>query len=418
MEDKEQILNELKIVQNDLRQALADLRVEVWPKLKQQERQVIEDDFNQIDSLIERLQSGLIWIAFFGKASVGKSSVINSILGKDVAEVHALYGTTTEADYYRSDPWMLIDVPGILDNQIHEDIAIYEAKRANGLVFVIEGEPLAAEMRLFEAVHMEYPDRPTIVFVNKSDYLEHLTRSEREDIKRKIEEKMSKFVRTPQDIVYGSARIKVSDEERERRPLPQLVHRMREDAGELGILINLWNPAKEGSDLAQSIREKIFNVRVKVARQVITSLAVTIGFGAAVLPLSSLYWTPFFLTSMIYAVFRVMGIRDSRKKTMTLMGDIFKATLPQIGYEFLLGAGAEMLFDAAVFSGLLTPLGLLGNAGLGVYQAMRTAVLGEATIEFIKKDCSWEGEDIEKVIQRCREQVAKHYNLKRLSSFN
>lgn len=40
-------------------------------------------------------------------------------------------------------PYMLVDVPGIMSNPGYEEMAIVEAQKAQGHVFVLEGEPRA-----------------------------------------------------------------------------------------------------------------------------------------------------------------------------------------------------------------------------------------------------------------------------------
>ena len=53
-------------------------------------------------------------VAFFGRSNVGKSSVINSLLGrKDLARSSSQPGRTTEINYYLvNDAWYLADLPG------------------------------------------------------------------------------------------------------------------------------------------------------------------------------------------------------------------------------------------------------------------------------------------------------------------
>jgi GTP-binding protein len=53
-------------------------------------------------------------VAFFGRSNVGKSSVINSLLGrKGLARSSSQPGRTTEINYYAvNDAWYLADLPG------------------------------------------------------------------------------------------------------------------------------------------------------------------------------------------------------------------------------------------------------------------------------------------------------------------
>jgi len=67
---------------------------------------VIGDDYGMEDNLPQ--------IAFFGRSNVGKSSVINSLVGKkDLAKVSKIPGKTREANFFRiNDSFYFVDFPG------------------------------------------------------------------------------------------------------------------------------------------------------------------------------------------------------------------------------------------------------------------------------------------------------------------
>jgi GTP-binding protein len=67
---------------------------------------VIGDDYGMEDNLPH--------IAFFGRSNVGKSSVINSLVGKkDLVRVSKVPGKTREANFFRiNDFFYLVDFPG------------------------------------------------------------------------------------------------------------------------------------------------------------------------------------------------------------------------------------------------------------------------------------------------------------------
>ena len=67
---------------------------------------VIGDDYGMKDNLPH--------VAFFGRSNAGKSSVINSLVGKkDFAKVSKFPGKTREANFFRiNDSFYLVDFPG------------------------------------------------------------------------------------------------------------------------------------------------------------------------------------------------------------------------------------------------------------------------------------------------------------------
>jgi predicted GTPase len=78
--ENEKIRQDVLEIQNELQNALNALINEVGSKLKPNEREEIQEEFQQLNELLERLKTGLVWIALFGKTSVGKSAIANSLL--------------------------------------------------------------------------------------------------------------------------------------------------------------------------------------------------------------------------------------------------------------------------------------------------------------------------------------------------
>ena len=251
--DKEQrkaLAAEMTELQKELAKALDGLRDELGSKLKPKEREELDEEIRDLNELIERLKTGKVWLAFFGRASVGKSSVINSLLGKDIAAMGVEYDVTPDPYPYTSlstdNPYMLVDVPGIMSNPGYEEMAIVEAKKAHGHVFVLEGEPTHDEIEIFDFVKKHIPHSPTIVFVNKSDRFDNMPKGDVNIVKSRVIEKMRKYVDSELDIVFGSARL--FDRERDemvRQNLPDLEDRLYNNPGTLGQIVNV-RPGKPG----------------------------------------------------------------------------------------------------------------------------------------------------------------------------
>ena len=169
-------------------------------------------------------------VALFGKTSVGKSAIVNSLLGADVSKVGVEHDITSKLIYYEKAPWKIVSVPGTMGKEINEDIAIEEAKKAHGHIFVIDGEPYEDEIELFNLVYDKSPDTPKIVFVNKWDrILLNMPKKEQEIIRSLIWKKMGIFVNSPHDIVYGSAMLYDREhDDMRRQELDQLINKMKE----------------------------------------------------------------------------------------------------------------------------------------------------------------------------------------------
>ncbi len=253
-----QIFDEMTELKTELKQALERILEQIGKKLKPSEKDKIRMEIKDIQELIQRLKNSYIYVALFGNTSVGKSAIANSLVGADLAEVGIEHDLTQAPQPYEKDSWRIVDVPGILGNQVQQDIAIEEANKAHGHIFVIQGEPYGPELELFNLIHQKQPDAPKIVFVNKWDIVEATrTKKDIETIQTRIWEKMGKFVNSPEDIVYGSAQLFDRDrDEIVRQELPKLLERMYENIGTWGQVMNLLDPARRSEDLIKSIRYK------------------------------------------------------------------------------------------------------------------------------------------------------------------
>lgn len=115
-------------------------------------------------------------VALVGKTNVGKSSVMNALLGQDRAIVTDIRGTTrdsiTESFLYNGIKINLVDTAGIRKtNDIVESIGIeksYESmNKADLILFVLDGSELFddEDKQIFDAVK----DKKYLVVVNKAD---------------------------------------------------------------------------------------------------------------------------------------------------------------------------------------------------------------------------------------------------------
>ncbi|NTW21086.1 MAG: Hsp70 family protein, partial [Nostocales cyanobacterium W4_Combined_metabat2_030] len=410
MNNNTQIRQEMEQVQAELKSALKEIITLAKKELKPEQLKEIETEFGELNELLERLKTGLVWVALFGKTSVGKSAIANCLIGQDVAEVGVQHDLTTIPTPYKKEPWNIVDVPGVMGEVVNEEVAINEAKKAHGLVFVIDGEPLGPELKLFELVHNAVPNIPKLVFVNKWDVKEFQhDENELRTVRQKITEKMGKFVKSPNDIIYGSARIKQNGV-MVRQELPQLLNKMYEDAGTLGQVMNILDPAHRADDLTQNINNKILEVRIKIARKAINGFAVG-AVASEFIPFTQLILTPGILASMVFTVIKIMGKKANQEDAKKMTKELLTACGQVLGVEFAAVAAADLLLDiVTVVTGPLgAAIALFADvSALAYYKYQRTAILGEVTIEYVRNNYSWAGSQ-QAVIKRCKETASQHY---------
>ncbi|WP_445634249.1 G domain-containing protein [Nostoc sp. DSM 114161] len=416
MVSNQEIREEISHVQAELEEALKNLKQQFGKKLKEKERQDIENEFLEINELLERLKTGLIWVALFGKTSVGKSAILNSLINDDVAEVGVEHDKTIIPTSYKKEPWNIVDVPGIMGEQRNEKLAIEEAKKAHGHIFAIDGEPYQDELELFDLVHENSPDIPKIVFVNKWDIVKNnKPKKDQETIRSRISEKMGKFVKSPEDIVYGSAMLfDQKSDEMIRQELPQLLDRLHESAGTLGALMNILDPAQRAVNLTDSMNKRIFDTRLKLVRKFIGVFSSISALAGAV-PFATLLVHPPLLVSMVFTICVIMGKKQTKSEAIKITQNIFGTCGKVIGASFMGTVGIVFITDMA--STVLAPIGGIGIlvgllasiGGVGYFSYKYTATLGEVTVEYLRNGFSWGEEGEAKIIKRCQEQVKEIY---------
>lgn len=183
-----QLLQTVKQMQKALTTTNARLAVTVdYPEYddesieKEQTKQDIKEIKNQIEKLLanseygKQLKTG-VKIALVGKPNVGKSSILNAVLGENRAIVTDIAGTTrdsiSEQIVYKGIKIELVDTAGLREgNDLVEKIGIdktkQEIKSANLVVFVVSNQDFdQQDEQIYEQIKSYNP----LVVQNKSDF--------------------------------------------------------------------------------------------------------------------------------------------------------------------------------------------------------------------------------------------------------
>ncbi len=182
------LANEILQEQNDLTTLLAEIEVGMDYPDETEETELKTDVFEKLREIKEKnlkilqnsesakyLKNG-INVALVGKTNVGKSSVMNALLGEDRAIVTDIQGTTrdtvTESLLWNGVKINLVDTAGIRETaDVVESLGIAKSKQsmstADVVLFVLDGsEKETEEDRQIEEM---LQGRNVIVVVNKSD---------------------------------------------------------------------------------------------------------------------------------------------------------------------------------------------------------------------------------------------------------
>lgn len=412
----------LESVRRELAEGIASLRaVLASARLDRKEKQAVEREFEQLDELLERLETGYIYLAVFGRGSVGKSSLVNSILGLDAdhpeaAPMHPVIGTTVEEFEYRwGGKWVLCDTPGTLADPRHEAIALEAARRAHGHIFVVTDEPTRDESALFRRVTDETSGSPRLVFVNKTDVWQvRYTPEERQVMRRQFRKALARFVDDPADIVFGHCS-HIEHGVRVRDEVPELIERIYAQTNQLGELAALLDPAGLAMGVSERIQERLREVRRKVAESYVRTFA---GIAAAtgLIPAPGVDVAAFAASQvgMILAVAHCFDLRLTRAQARDVALTIARGIGGALG-GWVVYVGGVMIADSLLnlipgVGGWLSQamLGAARTAGVGYW----TYLMGRVAIEYFAAEMRWGGEEMSAAIHRIHGELKDEWSAK------
>lgn len=175
------------------------------PRIPDAVRSALQIDYQRVAGLIGKLENEEIHLAAFGRVSVGKSALLNALLGEKRFSTSPLHGETTVAD---AAPWAeasvggvhLIDMPGIseVDGEERETLAREAAHRCDLILFVADGDLTEPEREAAEA--LAKAGRPLILVLNKAD---RFTAADRETVLAALAERLQGVV--PKERIIPAA---------------------------------------------------------------------------------------------------------------------------------------------------------------------------------------------------------------------
>lgn len=170
---------------------------------------------NFTDKVDEEAEEGRIpKIAIVGRPNVGKSSIINALLGEERNIVTPISGTTRDAILTRYNKFnfdfYLVDTAGLRKkNKVEEDVEFYSVMRtvkaietSDICIMVLDASEgiLAQDLSIYHLIHRN--GKGVVVLVNKWDLIEKDTHTANQFTKQLID-KLAPFNDVP--IVYTSA---------------------------------------------------------------------------------------------------------------------------------------------------------------------------------------------------------------------
>ena len=379
--------------------------------------------------MLDKIEHGEVHISVLGRVSVGKSSLLNALLGSDRFSTSPLHGETREAAYsdwteYEAGGVCLIDTPGIneVDGAERERLARDIAGRSDIVLFVVDGDITENEFQALKSVTAS--GRPVILVLNKAD---RYTRQELGQLIEALAVRTDSILPANQ-IVTASAQSRsktyvIVDEQgnetETERLLPPDTEALRELLWEMlereGKTLAALNASLFAGELSEQVGDRVLQARQTVAEKLIRSYCVAKGVAVALnpVPVADLMAALAVDISLIVHLSKLYGFPLNTAQA----GSLIKTITAQL--TLLMGS----VWAIQLVSSLLK----LGSAGLstlvtataqGAVAYYGTYVVGQVGQAYLRQGKSW-GEkgpkrvveeildslDRESVIQQAREDI-------------
>jgi len=363
-------------------------------------RSQLQDEYQQVAQLIEKLENQQVHIVVFGKVSSGKSSLLNALLGKQAFSTSPLHGETkgqqnSDWSKYQDQNMVVIDTPGTdeVSGEHRQQLAHNAAEIADIILFVVDGDLTASQLKQLHAIAQ--PNTQILLVLNKADLY---TDEELLDLKKSLTEKTAEII-YPKNIIIASAAplpqvlIKVDENDKETRErinvkidVSQVKERIWKILEHDGKTLTALNASIFAGEISQKIATKITKLRANAAEKVVTMYSIAKGVGVAFnpVPVADLLIAAGLDVAMIRKLSQVYGLpivgKEASKLTMTIMAQLVA----------LMGAvwGINLLSSAlkTVSAGLSTTV-TAGAQGALAYYA--TYLVGKIAEQYFIKGKSW-----------------------------
>lgn len=370
-------------------------------QLSNRERSQLAGSLQLLDGQLQRLNDLRLRIAVFGRVGVGKSSLLNALLGQERFATDVAHGCTRRQQV---EPWPiaiegldaveLVDTPGIDEIAAagRARLAARLAMHADLVLLVLDGDLNRVELDALE--QLAASGKPLLLVLNRCDCW---TQAEQQELMASIRRRLQPaqqglsiiaVAAAPrQPTVLADGRVRSEPTAPRVAPLQQSLAKLLSQQGELMLALGALRSAdrfhqtlhqsrlRQGRLAAQSLIGRFAALKATaVAANPLMLLDLAGGVAcdtALVLQLCQLYGLPMHSQGARALLGRLSGHN-------ALLGGV------QLGIQALLGAVRQLLLLAAPFSGGLSlapaaPVAL-AQAALAVHTTRRTGQLAAAEL--------------------------------------
>ena len=363
-------------------------------------RAELSEEFDEIHAISEKLRNGEVHIAAFGRVGVGKSSLLNALLGRAAFSTSPLHGETVTEHHaawrsLRDGNVVLIDTPGIdeLHGADRERLARRVVRRADITLMLCEADLTDTEFRALESLCGAH--RTVLLILNKAD---RYTAAERDLLLQRLRERCAHLL-PPDRILAVTAdprpetliRVDESGREREqsrsRAPdvdeLKGTLWRLIEDEG---LALAALNAALFPSGLADKVASPIVAARKAAADRIIRNYCTGKGLLVALnpVPVTDLLAAAGGDIAMVIHLGEIYGFRLSRREASKLLLTISAQMIALMSAYWGMNLVSSALKTASV--GLSTALTAASQGALAWYA---TYLTGRMAQTWFSRGKSW-----------------------------
>jgi len=384
----------LALARESLNELLSD------PRVPQEVRTSLNEDYQQVQSMLDKLEHGHIHIAVFGRVSVGKSALVNALLGERRFATSPLHGETSTVQRgqwqeFHDGNVYLIDTPGIneVDGESRELLAQEVASRADLVLFVVDGDMTQVELDALQT--LASLRRPLLVVLNKID---RYNSDERASLISALHGHGTSLLQ-PENLVCAAAqpapqRVIIVDEdgqetEGQRQALPDVADlktRLWQVLEQEGKTLAALNASLFAGELSDQVAQRVLIARRTLGDRVIRTWCIAKGVAVALnpVPVADLVAAAVVDVSMVVHLSRTYGLPLTRSEAGGLVKTIGAQMLVLMGTVW-----AVNLISSALKLGTGGLSAIVTGGAQGAVAYYSTYVVGRAAERYLANGRSW-----------------------------
>jgi len=383
-------------------------------------RAELKEEFQQVELISRKLKEEEIHIAAYGRVGVGKSSLLNALLGHQVFSTSPLHGETraearAEWNLLHEGRVLLIDTPGIdeLDGEERERLAREICDRSDVILMVCEGD--LTELEFTARGEIATAGRAVLLVLNKSDRYDS---AELRLLLDRLQARTAAFLPAACIVAASSdpraetvitelagggksenQRARKADVAALKKVLWELLER---DGKSLAAL----NASLFTSALDEKIAGRIVAARKTVAERIIRSYCMAKGLVVAVnpVPVADLLAAAGTDVAMVIHLGEIYGFHLSRREAARLLLTISAQLVALMGAYWGLNLVSSALKTAS--AGLSTALTATAQGALAWYA---TYLIGQMAQTWFARGKSWGKRGPRAVARRILESLDKDF---------